>query len=192
METSQHHVIAGVDLDRVQAAIGPVLSANGVELWDLEFLTERAGWTLRVVIERRGALENDATGGVSLEDCSDVSHDVSSVLDVEDLIPHRYHLEVSSPGLDRVLRRESDFLRFLGKSARVKLGKPAPDGQRVLRGRLDPAPPGAIAVIVDGKRIEAPFADVEEANLVFELTPQPKKAVAKGKASRAKHSASKR
>jgi ribosome maturation factor RimP len=179
MEEARPHVIAGVDLDRVRAAIGPALSAQGVELVDLEFTTERSGWTLRVVIERAGA--DGADGGVSLDDCAEVSRDVSQVLDVEDLIPQHYHLEVSSPGLDRPLRREADFVRFSGKPARVKLRRPAPDGQRVLRGPIDAAPAGSIAVVVDGKRIEVPFDLVEEANLVFELTPQPKKGVAKGK-----------
>jgi len=180
--TSPHPVVAGVDLDRVRAAIAPVLSAHGVDLWDLEFMTEHGGWTLRIVIERGDAEKSDASGNVSLEDCAEVSRDASAVLDVEDLIPQRYRLEVSSPGLDRTLRREADFIRFVGKTARVKLKRPAPDGQRVLRGHLDTAPASAIAVIVDGKRIEVPFADVEEANLVFELVPQPKKVVAKGRA----------
>jgi ribosome maturation factor RimP len=112
---------------------------------------------------------------VTLEDCVEVSRDVSSVLDVAELIPHRYNLEVSSPGLDRPLRGAADFARFRGRSARVKLGRPAPDGQRLLRGTLDEAPEGAVAVVVDGKRIEVPLADVVEANLVFELSPQPKK-----------------
>ena len=66
-------------------------------------------------------------------------------------------------------------MRFVGRTARVKLARPAPDGQRLLRGPLDEAPAGSIAVLVDGKRVEAPYADVIEANLVFELSPQPKK-----------------
>lgn len=192
METAQHHVIAGVDLDRVRAAVEPVLSAHGVSLYDVEFLTEHAGWTLRLVIERESDAGSDGTGGVSLEDCAEVSRDASAVLDVADLIPQHYSLEVSSPGLDRALRREADFRRFTGKNARVKLRHPAPDGQRLLRGPLDAAPDGAVAVIVDGKRIEVPFSEVDEANLVFELLPQPKKGAAKGKAARPRHGASKR
>jgi ribosome maturation factor RimP len=163
---------AGVDLARVRAAVLPVLVAHGVELADVQFLTERAGWTLRLFIERPGSSE--ASGGVTLADCAEVSRDVSTVLDVADLIPHRYHLEVSSPGLDRPLRSREDFVRFRGKLARVKLNKPAPDGQRLLRGTIEEAPEGAVAMCVDDKRIEVAYADVEEANLVFELAPQPK------------------
>jgi ribosome maturation factor RimP len=181
-------VKGGVDLDKVRAALSPVLAAHGVELWELEWLTDRAGWTLRVMIERSGV--KDASGGVTLEDCEEVSRDSSRVLDVEDLIPQHYHLEVSSPGLDRKLRGTADFARFQGQLAKVKLQRPAPDGQRVLRGTLEEAPEGRVAVCVDGKRIEVPADDVDEARLVFELQAAPKKGKAKrpqkaGKASAA-------
>lgn len=177
MASTQQATIAGVDLDRVRAALEPVLSAHDVSFADLEFLSDRAGWTLRLMIERVGP--DDVAGNVSLEDCAEVSHAASLVLDVEDLIAQHYTLEVSSPGLDRRLRTPADFARFTGKTARVKLHSPAPDGQRLLRGVLDRAPDGAVAVIVDGKRIETPFDNVEQANLVFELLPQSKKGSSK-------------
>src|SRR5262249_40372968 len=119
----QHEIKAGVDLGRVRAAIAPVLSAHFLDLVDLEWLTERGGWTLRVTIERPDA--KDARGGVTLEDCAEVSRDVSQVLDVEDLIAPHYNLEVSSPGLDRPLKSRADFTRFSGELAKVKLRKPA-------------------------------------------------------------------
>jgi ribosome maturation factor RimP len=175
MSETEHQIKAGVDLGRVRAALGPVLSAHGVQLVEIEWLTERAGWTLRITIEREGGSATDLSGGVTLEDCAEVSRDASAVLDVEDLIPQRYHLEVSSPGLDRPLRTAAEFARFSGMTAKVKLAKPAPDGQKLLRGTLAEAPAGTVAVMVDGKRIEAPLADVVEARLVFELAPQPKK-----------------
>ena len=104
-------------------------------------------------------------------------------------MPHHYNLEVSSPGIDRPLRSAAEIARFSGRTAKLKLSRPAPDGQRVLRGSLDAAPEGRVAVIVDGKRIEVPYGDVAEANLVFELAaqpkkPQPKKAPSKKKSSR--------
>jgi ribosome maturation factor RimP len=166
-------VKAGVDLGRVHAALEPVLSAHGVELVDLEWATDRAGWVLRLTIERPGHA-GDAFG-VTLEDCVEVSRDASQVLDVGDLIAQSYHLEVSRPGLDRPLKREADFSRFTGRLAKVKLSRPAGDGQRVLRGTLEAAASGRVAIVADGKRVEVPFADIAEANLVFELTPQPKK-----------------
>ncbi len=167
-------VKAGVDLEKVRAAIIPALAARGVELFEVEWLTDRAGWTLRVFIERPGA--QDASGGVTLEDCVEVSRDVSSVLDgVEDLIPHHYNLEVSSPGLDRKLRGPSDYVRFVGQLAKLKLKKPAPDGQRVLRGLIEEATEGRVAMLVDGKRVEVAASDVEEGRLVYELQTGQKK-----------------
>jgi ribosome maturation factor RimP len=179
-------VKAGVDLGRVRAALEPVLSAHDVELVDLEWATDRIGWVLRITIERPGGADHrqpDDAFGVTLEDCVEVSRDASQVLDVGDLIAQSYHLEVSSPGLDRPLKREADFSRFSGRLAKVKLARPAPDGQRVLRGTLEAAASGRVAVVADGKRVEVPFADVAEASLVFELTPQPKKG---GKPKKAK------
>src|SRR5688572_24924565 len=93
---------AGLDLRRVRAAIEPGLSTPGVVLVDLEWLTDKGGWTLRVTIEREGS--TDAVGGVTLDDCAEASRDISTVLDVEDMIESRYSLEVSSPGLERKLR----------------------------------------------------------------------------------------
>jgi ribosome maturation factor RimP len=173
MQKEQHtepQIKAGIDLGRVRALLVPALAAHGVVLVDVEWLTERAGWTLRLTIEREREGEK-----VTLEDCADVSRDASSVLDVEDLIPHQYHLEVSTPGLERKLRTPADFQRFAGKVAKIKLARPSPDGQKVLRGTLAEGAPGVVAIIVDGKRVEAPFEDIVDAHLVFELAPQPKK-----------------
>jgi ribosome maturation factor RimP len=172
MQQTPQPTKGGVDLDRIRAALSPVLVAHGISLVDVEWGTDRAGWTLRLIIEREG--DGRAEGGVTLEDCADVSRDASAILDVEDLIPQHYYLEVSSPGLERKLRTLAEFVRFTGKKAKVKLKRPAPDGQRLLRGPLDPAPEGRVAVILDGKRIEVPYEDVAEANLVYELETQPK------------------
>jgi ribosome maturation factor RimP len=175
----EHHteqqIKAGVDLGRVRTALAPVLASHDLVLVDLEWLTERAGWILRLTIEREGGTATDLAGGVTLADCAELSRDASAVLDVEDLIQHRYHLEVSTPGLERPLRTVADFQRFAGHMAKVKLSRATPDGQKILRGSLDKGPAGVVAVIVDGKRVEVPFEDVVDAHLVFELTPQPKK-----------------
>lgn len=182
-------VKGGVDLEKVRAKVAPVLVAHRVDLVDIEWTTERVGLTLRVTIERVTAgAAPDASGGVTLEDCVEVSRDISALLDVEDLIPHHYSLEVSSPGLERKLRGPADFIRFRGQLAKLKLTAPAPDGQRVLRGVLEEAPEGSVAVRVDGKRIEVPAATVGEAQLVYELAPAPKKTPSKRSQKRAKDS----
>lgn len=181
-----HTTKAGVDIDRVRAALAPVLAAHGLALVDLEWGTDRGQWTLRLFIEREG--NTSVSGGVTLDDCSEVSRDASAVLDVEDLIPHHYNLEVSSPGLDRKLRTEAEFRRFQGKLAKVKLKTAASDGQKLLRGHIESAPPGRVAVLVDGKRIEVAYDNVVDAHLVFELEThaKPKKGARPAKATRGK------
>jgi len=183
--SDEHDIKAGVDLARVRAAIAPALSARSVSLVDVEWGTDRGGWVLRITIEREdAALANLPTGGVSLEDCADVSRDVSAVLDAdEELVPHQYNLEVSSPGLDRPLRTEAEFARFAGKLAKVKLRRERAlaDGQRVLRGPIERVGGGLVTIVADGKPVELAIADVAEANLVFELAPQAKRAEKSGK-----------
>ncbi|MFO0591197.1 MAG: ribosome maturation factor RimP [Polyangiaceae bacterium] len=179
-------VKGGVDLAKVRDAIAPVLVAHGVDLVELTWATDQGGWTLRLTIERvpppgtEAAPTAETNFGVTLEDCVDVSRDVSQLLDVEDLIAQHYNLEVSSPGLDRKLRGPADYVRFRGQLAKVKLSKPAADGQRVLRGTLEEAEDGHIGVRVDGKLLRAPFEDIEDARLVFELQTGEKKGQSKG------------
>src|SRR4051812_36638456 len=108
--TSVEQIKAGIDLERVRASIVPALSANGVVLVDTEWLTEQGSWILRVTIEREGSTERG--GGVTLEDCVEVSRAISAVLDESELIAPQYNLEVSSPGLDRPVRTPAEFARF--------------------------------------------------------------------------------
>jgi len=178
--------VKAVDLDAVRAAIGPVATRHGLELVDVEWGTDGAGRVLRVYIERAGASGDES--GVTLDDCADVSRDASVALDVSDLIPSHYNLEVSSPGLERKLRGARDFERFAGKLAKLKLTVPAPDGQRVLRGRLDGVSADSVSVIADGRRFTVPFASVGEAHLVFdpasEGAPSPKRTSRPGSSPR--------
>ncbi len=104
----------------------PVLDEMGLELVEVEFKRE-AGWILRLFV--------DQEEGVNLADCATVSRQVSSYLEVEDIIPHAYTLEVSSPGLERPLKRLEDFIRFSGRKARIKVKEPI-NGQRVFFGML--------------------------------------------------------
>jgi ribosome maturation factor RimP len=118
------------------------------------------------VDDERGVDIEDLTGGtVSLEDCERVSRDVSAALDVADLIPHAYQLEVSSPGLDRPLRLESDFMRFAGREVRVRLTEGV-EGRRNFSGLLRGAHDGLAEVECDGRVYHLPIEDVAKANLV--------------------------
>jgi ribosome maturation factor RimP len=159
-----------VDFGKVRALVEPLVTAHLLALVDIEWATSPSGRVLRVVIERPGvAAGPDGQAGVTLEDCVNVSRDLSTALDAVDFIPMAYNLEVSSPGLDRPLKSEVDFVRHVGRLAKMKLAKPAVDGQVVLRGTILGVEGGTISIEVDGKTHAVPFADVRQARLVFEL-----------------------
>ncbi len=112
----------GSVLEKVQAVATPVLDDLGFELVDVEFKREGQGWVLRFFI--------DKPGGVTLDDCALFSREVGMVLDVEDFIHRAYHLEVSSPGIDRPLKTREDYQRFCGERIKVKtFEKMDPDGR---------------------------------------------------------------
>jgi ribosome maturation factor RimP len=169
---SQSSQLHGIDRDALQRVVGPVLRAHGAELVDVEFKPDRGGWVLRLYVERAGAAEKKLStrdAAVDLELCANVSRDLSPALDVVDLIPHAYSLEVSSPGIERPLKKEADFVRFAGERAKIKVRQPV-GGQRVFVGRLGSVVDGKVRV--DG--VEVPIEAVESARLLFELPTHPK------------------
>ncbi len=188
MTQSEQQIKAGVDLGRVRAALAPVFDAHGVRLVDLEWLTERTGWTLRITIEREGGSTTNLAGGVTLEDCSDVSKDASAVLDSPKQ-RRSFLTAITSKSAPRARQAAAHGGRFRpilgddseGEAVQARVGRAAAPP-----GKLDASKPDLIAVLVDGKRIEAPLADVVEAQLVFELLPQPKKKAGPRKSQSAK------
>lgn len=114
-------------VDKIEEFAEALLASMGMELVEVQFRREGHGWVLRLYIDKEG--------GVSLENCADVSREVSRFLDVEDLISHAYHLEVSSPGLERPLRSLADFQKFSGEKARIRL-RESLDGQKVFIGTI--------------------------------------------------------
>jgi ribosome maturation factor RimP len=112
-----------------------------------------------------GPHPHPSTRIVGLDDCERVSRDVSAALDVADTVPHAYQLEVSSPGLDRPLRRERDFARFVGESARIRLNDGV-EGRRNFLGTLRAAKDGRVEIACDGRSYEIPIDDIQKANLV--------------------------
>ena len=144
---------------QVEEFIVPLLADMDIELVDIEFRREGHGWVLRLFIDR--------PGGVTLDDCTRVSREVSSYLEVEDPIEHAYHLEVSSPGLERPLKKEKDFIRFSGRMARIKLREKRND-QRVFIGRLHGMDNGEVLLEVDGRTERFLPADIARARLIFE------------------------
>ncbi len=144
---------------RVEAFAVPLLDDLGLELVDVEYRREGHGWVLRLFIDR--------PGGVTLDDCAEVSREVSRYLEVEDPIDHAYHLEVSSPGLERPLKKEKDFLRFTGRRARIKMREKI-DGQRVFTGILAGLADGAVGLEIDGATRALPLDGIARARLVYE------------------------
>jgi ribosome maturation factor RimP len=115
----------------------------------------------------------DQPGGISLDDCERFSRRFSVSLDVEDWIPFRYVLEVSSPGVDRPLVKEGDFARFCGKNARVRTRLPV-EGQRNFKGTILGIAGGRLELeVAPGKQIGIALVDIEKANLIADLVMRP-------------------
>ena len=114
-------------IEKVQEFVENLLLSMDLELVELQYKPEGEGWVLRLFL--------DGPDGIGLDQCTKVSRELSFFLDVEDLIPHAFNLEVSSPGLERPLRNMADFKRFAGKKARIKLRYPI-EGQKVFIGLI--------------------------------------------------------
>jgi ribosome maturation factor RimP len=158
---------AGV-VERVRALAARIAEGRGLEIFDVQFRREAAGMVLRVQIDRPGPAAT-AEDSVSVDDCAHVSRDLSAILDVEDVVPTAYTLEVSSPGLDRPLRRLDDYRRFAGRRAKVVVRERV-DGQGFFKGRLGGVDGGD--VLIDGddnRRHRVPVASITRANLEVEF-----------------------
>ena len=153
--------------ERARTLLEPVLARDGFELVEVEWAREGRDWVLRVYVDREG--------GVGIEHCQEVTRTIEPILDVEDFIEPAYNLEVSSPGVNRPLRKPQDFERFKGERAHVKAFGPlegtAP-GQAprknwtgALRGFVD----GDVEIEVDGVVHRIPHAKIAKANLEYDF-----------------------
>ena len=161
--------------------IEPIAKGLGFELVELEWGREDGGWALRVYIDRPFGPDDaprlpGATGpddlfrpaGVTFDDCERVSRDLSASLDVADLIAHAYRLEVSSPGIERPLRKEEDFQRFAGRKAKIRTADVV-DGRRNFAGTLRGAQAGVVEIGQPegaGQSQKIPIDSIAKANLV--------------------------
>ncbi|MGB8224060.1 MAG: ribosome maturation factor RimP [Polyangiales bacterium] len=154
----------------LEQLIDPICRAHGVELVDVRYLREPKGAVIRVIIDREVA-GVDVGSGVSLEDCTAVSRDVSTALDVHDefLPSSGYRLEVSSPGLERPLVKLRDFERFSGREVKVRTQTPI-ERQRRFRGKLLRVVGQSIELDQDGKVLLIPHAEIAQANLVYRFS----------------------
>ena len=141
-------------------AIEPLVTSEGYEVVDVEWLTESGRRILRVYIDR----EN----GVNIDDCSRISATLEDVLDVQDLISSAYNLEVSSPGLERPLRTMAHFEKSLGKKVKV-VTKEKIDNRKNYKGLLKAAENEVLTIEIDNQDFAVPFDQVQKARLIFEM-----------------------
>jgi ribosome maturation factor RimP len=177
-----HERLHGLDRDRILAVVEPILAAHGVEGVELVWGTDRGERVLELTIERPEA--RIPGQGITIDLCSDISRDLSAALDVADVIPMSYRLEVGSPGVERSLYSAKDYRRFAGQLAKVKLKQALPDGQRVVRGTLqglETTPEGGERVLLSTERGELAFGldDIDSARLVFDWNTQARSRPAK-------------
>jgi len=170
-----------LDVDRVREIAERVAASSGLEVVEVEFLGGGKARMLRVFLDKPGA-GTDALAGVTHEDCANFSREFGTILDVEDVMPGSYTLEVSSPGLDRKLIKAADFSRFTGSRVKLTTRQPV-DNNRHFEGRLESFQDGRLTLDLSvsshksrkkmgtaaGQKIEIEFANVEKANLVPEL-----------------------
>lgn len=156
--------MAHKDIERaVEDMLTPVLEAEGIEIVDVEYVRER-NWILRLYIDKEG--------GVDLSDCQTVSEEAGRLLDEKDLIPDNYMLEVSSPGVERVIKKDKDFLRFAGSDVDVKLFAPLVEGKKEtkdftakLKGLTEEK--AIVLVMEDGNEVVLPKDKVSQVRLHF-------------------------
>jgi ribosome maturation factor RimP len=146
--------------DELIRLLQPTVEALGYELVEIEFSHSGEGALVRVYI--------DAPAGIGLADCERVSHALSAALDAADPIPGHYRLEVSSPGLDRVLRTPEHFARFVGSRVKVQLALPI-EGRRRFTGALLEAGEEGVTLDVDGTRVLLAYRQIQKARLVPSL-----------------------
>jgi len=147
--------------DKIKKIIEPVINTGGIELYDIEFNRMRGKGLLRVFIEKED--------GVTIEDCGRISREIEAVLDVEDPIPFSYVLEVSSPGLDRPLKKLEDFNRYSGNMVRVTTLEPV-DNQTFFIGTIDKVENDEISLLLPKNRqVIIPFKNISKARLEVEV-----------------------
>ena len=146
---------------KAESILEPLLKAEGFLLVNVEYKWEQGSWVLKVFL--------DKDGGVTLDDCVRMSAEFGQLLDLEDIIPTSYRLEVSSPGLDRPLKKEEDFIKYSGRKVRIKT-KDQVLGRRNFKGDLLGCADGKIMIRVEGSEVfNIPLSSILKANLEVEL-----------------------
>ncbi|MDT8317648.1 MAG: ribosome maturation factor RimP [bacterium] len=143
---------------KATALAEPVVDSHGMELVDVEFKREPTGWVLRIFIDKEG--------GVDLDDCSLISRELGTVIEVEEIIEQHYTLEVSSPGLTRRIKKLDDFDRFKGKYVKLKCYE-AIEGSKNMTGKLLGVDGDSVILEKDAKEFKVLYKNIAKANLEF-------------------------
>ena len=147
-------------LSLAEPLIETLVTGEGCELVDLVYQREPHGWVLRVYLDR--------PGGVTIADCQAISRQIGDVLEAKDVMRHAYNLEVSSPGLNRPLKKAADFERFAGQRVRIKM-RDAVDDRRNFLGRLIGCTDGLVNMDVDGTSLQLPLEGISRANIEYDF-----------------------
>jgi ribosome maturation factor RimP len=145
---------------QVENLVEPILEEMGYELVDVEYVSIYGRWILRLFVDKEG--------GVTIGDCARISEELGDLIDVKEIIRHEYNLEVSSPGLDRPLKKEKDLSRALGKRVKIRMTTPL-EGRRNFTGVLLRYGDGILHLEVDGQEVALSWPDVAKANLIYEF-----------------------
>ena len=153
---SKAHIV----IKQVADLIEPIFDGMGFELVDVEYLSKHGRWVLRLYVDKEG--------GVTIDDCARLSGEIGVLIDIKDVIKHEYVLEISSPGLNRPLKKERDFIWATGKRVKVRMVEPV-NGRRNFTGYLKNFEDGTLYVEAEGSLVALPWIQVDKANLVYEF-----------------------
>lgn len=146
--------------ESIEELVTPITEENRLELVDVEYKKEGKNWFLRIFIDKEG--------GVTVDDCTRVSREIEDLIDVEEVVPTSYVLEVSSPGLERPLKKEKDFLRFKGKRAHVTTYTPIHE-QKNFKGTIRDFQEDILFLDIDSQSVEIPRNQIAKAKLEIEF-----------------------
>jgi ribosome maturation factor RimP len=138
-----------------------IAAQQGLELIDVEYQREPGGWVLRVLIDRQ-------PGGITIGDCTDISREIGDVLEVKDIMAFPYRLEVSSPGVNRPLKKVQDFEQHLGETVSITTLEPL-DGRKHFKGKLSGLHGDLVEVAIDGQGLTVPLAAVKKARVEYDF-----------------------
>ena len=145
----------------VEGLVTPKINELGFSVWDVEYVKEGAEWYLRITI--------DSPDGIDLEACEKVHRAIEEIIDAADPIEDFYYLEVSSPGVERTLKKPEHFAHCIGEKVEIKLFAPDKNGKKSYKGELKAANERGIEIEADGETVALEYSAVAKANIYFEF-----------------------